>query len=129
MVEEYRMQQDARLRRLHRPHPRCVGCSRALYKTLDKGAPVRAKDRFRFCRNGATCPLFKRDQSTTIRVGDVLLDLGTTEGADALAMLSRSWIAAREHERLSTGPLVDLVDGDRSKGDGQSRDDHSQERC
>lgn len=107
MSEEDHAQQDARLRRIHRPHPRCICCSRALYKTMDKGAPVRARDKFRFCRNGATCLLFGRDQSTTVRVGDVLLDLGTTDGTNALMALSQSWIAARKFE-LPTAAVVNL---------------------
>ena len=40
---------------VHQPHPKCPGCSRALYKAMDKGSKVSPEDPYQFCRNSA-CP-------------------------------------------------------------------------
>jgi len=36
---------------VHAAHPRCAGCNRALYKSMEKGAKVRPEDPYAFCRN------------------------------------------------------------------------------
>jgi hypothetical protein len=118
MAQEELARLDARARQVHREHPRCANCGRAKYKSLVKGAAVKRTDAYAFCRN-ERCALFERDQTTLVRVADLLIDLGTTEGRDALVMLSNAWIA-RRHPGTATGAIADETDPKGSLGVGSA---------
>ena len=118
MAQEELARLDARARQVHREHPRCANCGRAKYKSPVKGAAVRRTDAYAFCRN-ERCVLFERDQTTVLRVADLLIDLGTTEGRDALVMLSNAWIA-RRHPGTAKGAIVDETDPKGSLGVGSA---------
>lgn len=118
MAQEELASLDARARQVHREHPRCANCGRAKYKSPIKGAAVKRTDPYAFCRND-TCALFERDQTTVVRVADLLIDLGTTEGRDALVMLSNAWIA-RRYPAPATGASVDETDPNGSLGVGSA---------
>jgi hypothetical protein len=108
MAQEELARLDARARQVHREHPRCASCGRAKYKSAVKGAAVKKTDPYAFCRN-ETCALFERDQSTVVRAADLLIDLGTPEGRDALVHLSNAWIARRSEGKPSA-TVVDETD-------------------
>jgi hypothetical protein len=48
--------------RRHPEHPRCSECNKAMYKTMNKGQPVKKDDPWAFCRNDA-CELYGKDQT------------------------------------------------------------------
>ncbi len=108
MAQEELARLDARARQVHREHPRCANCGRAKYKSPVKGAAVKRTDAYAFCRN-ERCALFERDQTTLVRVADLLIDLGTPEGRDALVHLSDAWIARRSEGEPSPA-IVDETD-------------------
>ncbi len=118
MAQEALARLDARARQVHREHPRCASCGRAKYKSAVKGAAVKKTDPYAFCRD-ETCALFERDQTTVVRVADMLIDLGTTAGRDALVKLSNAWIAQRQPE-TATGAIVDGTDPKGSLGVGSA---------
>ncbi len=95
----------AKAKQVHRAHPRCAACNRAKYKSPNKGALVKKHEPYAFCRN-RDCTLFELDQSTIVRVADLLLDLGSSDGREALLKLSDGWIAARREAPSTTGALV-----------------------
>ena len=86
MAHQEATRRRAAIGQVHRAHPRCPACGRALYKSPRLGARVTKRDRYAWCRN-AGCRLSGRDIGDVVRIADVLIDLRDAAGRAALAKL------------------------------------------
>ena len=77
----------AAMAKIHRSHPVCPRCRKALYKAPRPGMSTTKRDRFAWCRN-PRCALFGRDIGDVVLIGDVLVDLALAgDRATLVAML------------------------------------------